>query len=159
MDNVNVIRQGFYAPDFSLPNTQGEIFHLKENLGGKFICLCFFSDGSNEKINGYLKDLNQGLPNTASGFPVRLIGICPERGSRLKSLKEKLKLSYDLLADQKMLVATRYYVVNSYSPKPSVYFSLFVIDDSGIVRHRESEIQGLSKYSPEEFRAEVAKLI
>lgn len=159
MDNVNVIRQGFTAPDFSLPNSQGEIFRLKDNIGNKFICLCFFPDGANEKINGYLKDLNQGLPNVASGMPVTIIGICSERPDHLKAFRQRLKLNFDLLSDQKLVVASRYYVVNSQSPKPVPHFSLFVIDDSGIVRLRAGEIPGLTKYSPDEFRADVAKLI
>ena len=51
MDNVNVLRTGFYALDFALPDTQGNIFRLRDDLSGHFTALCFFPDGENEKIS------------------------------------------------------------------------------------------------------------
>jgi peroxiredoxin len=159
MDNVNVLRTGFFALDFSLPDTEGNIYHLEENLSGSFTCLCFFTDGENDRINTFLKDLAQGLPQTRSGLPVKIIGICPERSSHLKALKEKLKLNFALLSDQKLDIAGKYLVINSSLPKPSVYFSVFIVDDMGVIRHRSSEVSGFSKYVPEGLRAEISKLI
>ena len=159
MDNVNVMRTGFFAPDFSLPDTKGELFHLSEHLSGCFVCLCFFPDGDNDKVNSYLKDLNSGLPKTAAGLPVKIIGISPVRGSHLKELQEKYKITFPLLSDLKMAVSSRYYVINDSSSKPSVHFSIFVIDDTGIIRYRASEVAGLSRYNAEEFKVELSKLI
>jgi peroxiredoxin len=159
MDNVNVLRTGFFALDFSLPDTQGDIFHLKNNLKDRFTCLCFFPNDGNEKINNFLKDLNAGLPDMPAGLPVKVIGICPEKISRLQGLKDKLKLNFPVLADEKLVVATKYHVVNSYSARPSVYFSIFIIDDTGQIWYRQSEVPGLAKYNPENLRLEIAKLI
>jgi peroxiredoxin len=159
MDNVNVLRTGFFALDFSLPDTQGDIFHLKENLKDRFTCLCFFSNGGNEKINSYLKDLSAGLPDIPAGLPVKVIGICPEKISHLKGLKDKLKLNFPILADEKLVVAAKYHVVNSYSAKPSVYFSIFMVDDDGQIWYRQSEVAGLSKFNYENLKSEIAKLI
>jgi len=159
MDNVNVIRTGFFAPDFSLPDARGDIFHLKDNLRDKFICLCFFPDGGNEKANNCLKELNQGLPKTPAGLPVDVVGICPERISHVAQLRERLKLAFPILADDRLAVATKYHLVNTSSAKPAVYFSVFVIDDTNLVRYRASEIPGLSKYSFDELKSEIAKLI
>jgi len=159
MDNVNVIRAGFFAPDFSLPDSNGDLLALKGNLKDNFICLCFFPDGDNDKINGYLKDLNVGLPPTSSGLPVKVIGICPEKSKRLKTLKEKLKLNFALLFDSRLMAAKKYYVVNNSAVKPSVHFSVFVIDDGGTIRYRASEVVGFSKYVPEDLRSEISRLI
>jgi peroxiredoxin len=159
MDNVNVLRSGFYAIDFTLTDTQGDIFHLQENFDGQFTCLVFFPNGDIEKINNFLKNLSQGLPNSAAGLPVKIVGIGPEKVSHLNILKDKLKLSYLVLSDPKLFVSNKYYVVNTFSAKPSVYFSVFVIDDTGIIRYRASEVPGFSRFSPEELRAAISRLI
>ena len=101
MDNVNVIRVGFFAPDFSLPDTEGKIFALKDNLKGPFSALCFFSDGDNANIRNFLKDLNSGLPSTASGLPVKALAVSTEKIHRLSALKKKLKLDFPVLSDSR----------------------------------------------------------
>jgi len=159
MENVNVIRTGFMAPEFALADTQGEIFDLKDNLSGNFLCVCFFPDGDNDKVITYLRDLNQGFPATAAGLPINVIGVSPARSSRLKALKEKHKLNFPILSDPHLSVCSRYYIVNSYSPKPAVHFSVFIIDDAGIVRFRSSEIPGISRFSFDELKSEIPKLL
>jgi peroxiredoxin len=159
MDNVNVIRTGFFAIDFSLPDTNGNIYQLKNHLSGKFAAIVFFSGGDNERIGSYMKDLNQGLPQTASGLAVDIVGICPMRPDDLKKLQEKLRLSFPLLSDYQMTVSTKYHVVDSYSARPTVHFCIFVIDDYSLIRFRTCEVSGLSKFVPEEFRNAISKLI
>lgn len=159
MDNVNVIRSGFFAIDFTLTDTQGDVYHLKDNLAGHFTCLVFFPNGEIEKVNNYLKILNQELPNTASGLPVNIVGICPEKVSHLSQLKNKLKLTFPILSDSRQLVSKKYYVINESSAKPAVYFSIFIIDDGGIVRYRTSEVPGFSKFAPDELKAAISRLI
>jgi peroxiredoxin len=159
MDNVNVLRTGFYAPVFSLTDTEGNVFSLKASLSGSYTCLVFFSDDNNDKINSHLKDLNQGFSDNASGLPVKILGICPERPNHLKTLKDKLKLNFPLLSDPKLIVSDKYYVTNTHNARPSVYFSIFVIDDLGVIRNRSSEVQPLSKFIIEELKADIAKLI
>lgn len=159
MDNVNVLRNGFFPPDFSLPDSEGNMFNLRQSLQGCFICLCFFPDGSKEKINNYLKDLNQGLPATASALPVKVVGVCSEKAIHIKEIKEKLRLGFPILSDEKTSVANSYYILDNNSLKPAPYFGIFIIDDTGIIRHRMIEIPGVSKYSPEELRKEIPKLI
>lgn len=159
MENVNVIRTGFMAPDFSQADINGEVFKLKDNLDGNFICLCFFPEGDAEKATSYLKDLNQGLPNSTAGLPVKLVGVSPAKAGHLKQLKDKLKLNFPLISDPLMSISSKYYIVNGYSPKPAVYFSVFVIDDTGVVRYRQSEIPGISRFSLEELRSEIPKLL
>jgi peroxiredoxin len=159
VDNVNVIRNGFFAPDFSLPDAEGNLFNLKQNLQGCFTCICFFPDGSKERVNNYLKDLNQGLPATGSALPVRVVGICSEKPIHIMEIKEKLKLGFPILSDKKTSVANKYYILDHNSLKPGAYFGIFIIDDTGIIRHRIIEIPGVSKYSPEELRREISRLI
>jgi peroxiredoxin len=159
IDNVNIIRTGFYAIDFTLTDTEGNIFHLNDNLADHFTCLVFFPDGEIEKVNNYLKGLNQGLPETASRLPVQIVAIGSEKVSHLKKLKDKLKLSFHILSDSRLFVATRYHVVNTGSAKPSVYFGIYIIDDTGIIRHRAAEVPGISRFSIEELKTAISRLI
>jgi peroxiredoxin len=159
MDNVNVIRSGFFAIDFTLTDTQGDVFHLKDNLTDHFTCLVFFPDGEIEKINNYLKVLNHGLPGTASGLPVNIIGICPDKVSRLNQVRNKLKLDFPILSDPGLLVSSRYYVADESSARPAVYFSIFIVDDEGVIRYRLSEVPGFSKFAPDELKESISRLI
>ena len=147
------------APDFSLADNEGNTFNLKQNLRDCFICLCFFPDGGKDRINNYLKNLNQGLPPTASNMPVKIIGVCSEKVIHIKEIKEKLKIGFPILSDDKFAIADRYYVLDHGSLKPASYFGVFVIDDTGVIRHRSIEIPGISKFSPEELRKEISRLI
>ena len=158
MENVNVIRTGFMAPDFTLGDINGTVFKMSENLAGNFLCLCFFPNGDSDKT-AYLKELSQGLPDTAAKLPVKIIGISPAKSGHLKQLQDKLKLNFPLLPDPQLEVASRYYVVDGYSAKPAVYFSVFVIDDTGVVRYRASEIAGSSRFSFDELKSEIPKLL
>jgi len=158
-DNINVLRTGFLAPEFTLLDTDGQVFSFRKSLVGSFLCLCFFPSTDNDRFHTFLQDLNRNLPQTASGLPVRVVGISPERVERLRKVRDRLQIGFPLLSDPDAVVSRRYYVVEADSPKPSAHFCIFVIDDEGIIRYRASEITGLSKYVPEELRSEVSRLI
>ncbi len=159
MDNVNVLRTGFIAPEFSLPDTRGQIFSLKDNLEERYLAVCFFPAGTDVKVKKYLKDLNSGLPKTATGIEVGLVAICPERANSLVKLAEELKLTYPVLSDHKLAVSSRYYVIDSDDFRPSVHFSIFVIDDELIIRHRVSEVRGISGFDTAELRSTISGMI
>ncbi|MEE9554848.1 MAG: redoxin domain-containing protein [candidate division Zixibacteria bacterium] len=159
MDNVNVLRAGFFAPDFSLPDSSGQVFSLKENLKDNFLALCFFPANPEVKIKKYLTDLNSGLPVTSSGINVRPVGICPDKINILAGLKNELKLDFPVLSDQKFDVSRGYYLSDSSGLNLSVHFSIIVIDNDRIIRHRVSEHGGLSEFDPDKFRANISGLI
>ncbi len=159
MDNVNVIRTGFLAPDFSLPDTKGNIFNFSDNLEGSFNALCFFSGVDDDRAQSVLKNLNTGLPKTAEGLNVKIVGISSDKVQKLEKLRYDLNLGFPLLSDSRLSVTRRYYVDNSDSIKPASYLSIFVVDDEGIVRHRIAEIPSISEFSFEDFKEDIAKLI
>lgn len=159
MDNVNVLRTGFFAPEFSLPDTRGQIFLLKDNLKEQYLAVCFFPAGADKKIMGYLKDLNSGFPKTSTGMQVNIVAISPERSNSLVKLAEELRLTYPVLSDHKLTVSSRYYVTDSNDFRPSVHFSIFVIDDELIIRHRVSEVQGISGFDSAELRSTISGMI
>ena len=159
MDNVNVLRTGFAAPEFSLPDVRGQIFSLKDNLDDRYLAVCFFPTGTDDRLKGYLKDLNSGLPTTSTGMQVSVVAISPERVNSLVKLAEELKLTYPILSDPRLAVSSRYYVTDSGSFQPSVHFSVFIIDNELIIRYRVSEIQGISKFDPGELKSIISGLL
>lgn len=158
MDNVNVIRKGFIAPDFSLPSTDGNIISLKDSLSDDFLALCFFSSSSDNRIRAILSELNGELPKSMSGYGYNVIAISPEKIHRLSELKNGLDLSFPLLSDERMNVCRRYYVADSEKPGRHVHFSIFIIDDELIVRHRISETFDF-KFQIEDFKKDIAAII
>lgn len=158
MDNVNVIRNGFIAPDFSLPSSEGNIVSLKDCLSDDFLALCFFSGSDDKRIRAFLSDLNGELPKSISGYGYKVVAVSPEKPHRLSKLKKELDLDYPLLSDERMNVCGRYYVVDSEKPGRAVHFSIFIIDDELIVRHRISESLNL-KFQIEDFKKDIAAII
>ncbi len=159
MDNVNVLRTGFFAPEFSLPDTRGQIFSLKDNLVEQYLAVCFFPAEVDMRIRGFLKDLDSDLPRTSTDIPVDVVAISPERTNSLVKLAEELKLNYPVLSDHQLTVSNRYYVTDSDSFRPSVHFSIFIIDDELIIRHRVSEVRGISGFDSAELRSTISRML
>lgn len=159
MDNLNVLRVGFVAPDFSLPDSSGDMYSLGDSLKSGYTAVCFFPTNPDDKIKSYLKDLNKGLPATASGNPVNVVAVSIEKTGILARLKDELKLKYPVLSDQKSRIAERYYLLDSGKFAPSAYFTVFVIDDECVIRHRISEYPGMSEYNSEKLRETISKLL
>jgi len=159
VDNVNVIRTGFFAPDFSLPDTLGEVFTLSENISDNLAVICFFSSNPDDTVKGYLRELDGGLPRTASGVESKMVGIIPGKIVTAAKLKDELKLNFPVLSDQKLTVARRYYVVDSASFETSVYFSIFVVDSEGVIRYRVSEQAGYSEYDFAKLKSAISTIL
>lgn len=159
MDNVNVIRNGFMAIDFSLPDSNGNMVSLKDTTKEDFVALCFFSGYDNRKIKSYLKKLNGGLPKTASGFNVNVLAISTEKVHRLSVLRNELGLSFPVLSDNRLTVSNRYYVIDSESGPRSVHFSVFIVDNEFIIRHRVIEMPQTVEFKIEELEKNISELI
>ncbi len=158
MDNVNVIRNGFFAPDFALSSADGKMVSLKDCISDNFLALCFFSKSGSHKSKATLSELNKGLPKTLYGFEVSVACISPEKTHKLINLKNELGLSFPLLSDTRMEVCGLYNVIDSGSRIPAVHFSIFVIDNELIIRHRFIESSG-NEFRIEDFKKEILTII
>ena len=158
MDNVNVIRTGFMAPEFSLSSTLGKMLSLNDCISDNFLALVFFADGHTSKTRSILSELNKGLPDTLYGFKVGIAAISPDKIHRLNELAQQLGLSYPLLSDSRMVASGLYNVIDSSAAGPSVHFSVFVIDNEFIVRHRFSESDE-NEFKIEEFKKNISRII
>lgn len=158
MDNVNVIRNGFFAPDFALSSADGKMVSLKDCISDNFLALCFFSKGGSHKTKAALAELNKGLPETLYGFEISVVGVSPEKTHKLVNLKNELGLSFPLLSDTRMEVCRLYNVIDSESMIPAVHFSIFIIDNELIIRHRFIESPE-NEFRIEDFKKEISAII
>jgi len=158
VDNVNVIRDGFIAPEFSLASTDGNMISPGDYIRKGFLALCFFSGSKNNRIRSILSDLNHGLPKTSLGYEVNILAISPEKIHRLSNLKNDLGLSFPILSDTRMRVCAQYHVISSAIGNRAIHFSVFVIDDELIIRYRFIE-SSENEFRIEDFRKKVAAII
>jgi peroxiredoxin len=157
-DNVNVIRNGFFAPDFSLSSTDGKVVSLKDFISDNFLALCFFSNRDSKRTRTFLSELNGDLPRTLYDFEVRIAAISPDKINRLTDLKNDLGLQYPLLSDPHMEICGLYSVVDTGSLEPAVHFSIFVVDNEFIIRHRFIESLG-NVFRIENFKKDISAII
>ena len=158
MDNVNVIRNGFFAPEFSLSSSDGNVVSLRHFIADNFLAICFFSDRNSNRIRSILSDLNRDLPRTLYDYEVRAVAVSPDKIHRLNELKSELGLRYPLLSDPRLEAAMLYNVVSTSTDAPAVYLSIFVIDNEGIIRYRFIET-GENEFKFEKFKKEISKII
>ena len=157
-DNVNVIRDGFFAPDFALSSTDGRVVSLKDFISDNFLALCFFSGRDSNRIKSILSELNKGLPRTLYDYDVRVVAISPDKINKLTNLKNELGLDFPLLSDTRLDVCNLYYIMDTKKKAPFVHFSIFVIDNEGIIRQRAIETPE-NEFRMDKFKEEISKLI
>lgn len=135
MEN-NVLLVGKEAPDFSLPNQNGDLVKLSDFRGKKVVL--FF----------YPKDMTSGCTVEACDFRDRLaefnelnvvvLGVSPDDEKSHQKFIEKEGLTFDLLADTEKEVCQAYSVWQEKSMYGKKYMgvnrSTFLIDENGIVQ-------------------------
>jgi peroxiredoxin Q/BCP len=95
------------APDFTLPSTSGQVFHLSETMNGK-PCILYL----------YPKDFTPGCTREACEFrdqfaefrelDIDVVGISRDSLTTHLKFKDTYKLPFELLADEQGEVATLY---------------------------------------------------
>ncbi|MGY6038359.1 thioredoxin-dependent thiol peroxidase [Aeromonas sp. AE23HZ002T15] len=132
------LQAGTQAPDFSLPDQDGNPVSLS-SLRGKKVLIYFYpkamTPGCATQACG-LRDVNAEL--AARGVVV--LGISPDPAKRLKKFEERDSLNFRLLADEDHAVADAFGV---WGPKKfmgkeydGIHRLSFLIDEEGKVSHR-----------------------
>jgi thioredoxin-dependent peroxiredoxin len=132
-----MIETGTDAPDFELPDQDGNPVRLSE-LRGRRVVLYFYpkadTPGCTTQACG-IRD--HGADYDAAGAVV--LGVSPDPVKKVKRFHDKQSLSFKLLADEQHEVAEQYGVWAEKSMYGRTYFgnlrATFVIDETGVVRH------------------------
>ena len=132
------LQAGTQAPDFSLPDQDGNPVSLS-SLRGKKVLIYFYpkamTPGCTTQACG-LRDVNAEL----AALNVVVLGISPDPAKRLKKFEERDNLNFRLLADEDHAVADAFGV---WGPKKfmgkeydGIHRLSFLIDEEGKVSHR-----------------------
>jgi thioredoxin-dependent peroxiredoxin len=130
-----MVEAGEAAPDFTLPDQNGEELTLSD-LRGEAVVLYFYpradTPGCTTQACG-VRD--RGADYRAAG--ARVIGVSPDEVAAVKKFADKLDLDFTLLADADHAVAERYgaWVEKSMYGKKymGVQRATFLIDPDGLV--------------------------
>ena len=132
-----MIDPGQEAPDFTLPNQDGEPVALSD-LRGRRVVLYFYpkadTPGCTTQACG-IRD--RGAEYDAAGAVV--LGVSPDSVKDVKRFHDKQSLNFTLLADEDHAVCELYGVWGEKSMYGKTYWgaqrATFIIDEEGVIRH------------------------
>jgi peroxiredoxin Q/BCP len=150
-----VIGAGAPAPDFELPDQDGEPVHLAA-LRGRTVVLYFYPKADTPGCTTQacsIRDRGDEYANAG----VKVIGVSPDPVGKVKRFHDKRSLNFTLLADADHAVCDAYGVWVEKSMYGRKYWgaqrSTFIIDGGGIIRHV------IEKASPKTHDDEVLKAL
>ena len=128
---------GTNAPDFTLPNQDRQPVTLSASAG-KNVVLAFFPAAFTSVCQKELCYFRDQLANF-NGANATVYGISVDTPFTLKEFAKQNALTFDLLSDFNKDAITKFDVVNPdmLGLKGISRRAVFVIDGSGVIRHRE----------------------
>jgi peroxiredoxin Q/BCP len=131
-----VVEEGQTAPDFTLPNQDGEEVGLS-GLRGREVVLYFYPRADTPGCTTQACGVRDHRADYERAGAV-VLGISPDPVEKVRRFHEKQELNFDLLADEDHAVAERYGVWAEKSMYGKKYWgnerTTFVIDPEGKVR-------------------------
>ena len=103
-----MIKENTKAPDFTLPSTNGENQKLKD-LFGKYVVIYFYPKDDTPGCTIETNDFNKLLPKFKK-LNCEIFGISKDTIKSHDKFKEKFKIKFDLLSDEKIKVLKKYKV-------------------------------------------------
>ena len=140
-----MLKEGDKAPGFELADDAGETFRLTDHLGQKLL-LVFYPGDDTPVCTRQLCDYRDGVEAFA-GLGVTVIGISNDSVESHREFKRKHRLPFTLLSDPDLEVAGRYDSKGMLGMKRSV----FLLDESGVIRYRHVETLALFRRHREEL--------
>ena len=126
-----MLQEGSQAPQFRLPDQEGNVHSLDEYRGQKVI------------LYFYPKDMTSGCTKQACGFAERypqfrekgavILGVSKDSIASHKKFGEKYHLPFTLLADPEMQVHKAYDVLEVKEGKAKTIRTTYLIDEKGTI--------------------------
>ncbi|MGY6553265.1 MAG: peroxiredoxin [Wenzhouxiangella sp.] len=143
---------GAAAPDFSLPDQDGEIFSLSAQHGQRLL-LVFYPGDDTPVCTRQLCDYRDGLESFAD-LGVRVIGVSPDGAASHRRFREKHGLPFTLLSDPDLAVASLFGCKGLLGMKRGVY----LLDEQQQVRYRHIEAVAVFRRKREELIEAIRQL-
>jgi len=153
-----MIQAGEKAPEFELPDQDGETVRLSD-FGGRPVVLYFYPKADTPGCTTQACGVRDHLPDYESEGAV-VLGASPDPVKAVKRFHEKQGLNFTLLADEDHSVADEYGVWVEKSMYGKTFWgaqrATFIIDPDGTVAHAIPKVS--PKTHDEEALAALAKL-
>jgi thioredoxin-dependent peroxiredoxin len=134
---TGMIQTGQEAPDFELPDQDGNPVRLSDLRGGKVV-LYFYPKADTPGCTVQACGVRDHLPDYA-GAGATVLGVSPDPVKRIKKFHDGQGLNFTLLADSDHAVCEAYGVWAEKSMYGRKYMgalrSTFVIDEGGVVQN------------------------
>jgi peroxiredoxin Q/BCP len=165
MDNVNRIRVGFFAPDFTLKDSEGKMIGLSDFFGKKKLVLFFYMGKRCKFCLDWLTELAEAYERIKLKN-AEILGISPDERWISQKLKTEKKIEFPILKDdqnakagsQAPKVSEQYGVQILKSERADLYPAFFVIDKQGVIRFRKVCTHLTKKLTVDELSCELDKL-
>jgi peroxiredoxin Q/BCP len=155
MTDATTIQTGQEAPDFALPDQDGETVRLAD-LRGRRVVLYFYPKADTPGCTTQACGIRDRAGEYAAAGAT-VIGVSPDPVDRVKTFHGGQSLNFTLLADADHAVCERYGVWVEKSMYGKTYWgaqrSTFILDEDGVVRHV------IPKASPKTHDDEVLKAL
>jgi peroxiredoxin Q/BCP len=140
---MTTLKPGDKAPDFSIPNQDGNTVSLSDFKGKKLV-LFFYPKASTPGCTAEACNLRDNVDRfRESGYEI--LGASADSPKRQSNFKEKYELPYDLLADEdhKLLNAYQVWGPKKFMGKEydGIHRTTFVIDENGIITEVISKVK------------------
>jgi len=140
---MTTLKTGDKAPDFSIPNQNGNIVSLSDFKGKKLV-LFFYPKASTPGCTAEACNLRDNVDRfRESGYEI--LGASADSPKRQSNFKEKYELPYDLLADEdhKLLNAYQVWGPKKFMGKEydGIHRTTFVIDENAIITDVISKVK------------------
>jgi peroxiredoxin len=153
------VEVGAKAPDFTLPNQDREPVTLSEQLKKGPVVLAFFPAAFSSVCQQEMCTFRDSIAdlNTSSAG---VLGVSVDTFFALKAWADAQRLNFPLLSDFNKDVIRQYDIVNPdmIGLKNISKRAVFVIDRSGVVRHREVLEDARNEPDYEKVKQAVARL-
>jgi peroxiredoxin Q/BCP len=137
MTDATTIQTGQEAPDFALPDQDGETVRLAD-LRGRRVVLYFYPKADTPGCTTQACGIRDRAGEYAAAGAT-VIGVSPDPVDRVKTFHGGQSLNFTLLADTDHAVCERYGVWVEKSMYGKTYWgaqrATFILDEDGIVRH------------------------
>jgi peroxiredoxin Q/BCP len=140
------------APDFELPGTDGR-FKLSEHRGERVVLLFYPGDETpvcTKQFCSYRDDADE-----MAALDATVVGISSQSLKSHERFRDHHGLTVPLLADEDRAVAKAY---GASVPVVGTRRAVVVVDEDGVVRHREVHALGLDFESAADLRRTLAEL-
>ena len=132
-----MIETGQQAPDFELPNQDGETVRLSD-LRGQKVVLYFYPKADTPGCTTQACGIRDHSADYGDAGAV-VLGVSPDPVKKVKKFHDGQSLNFTLLADEGHAVADEYGVWVEKSMYGRTYWgnarATFIIDEDGVVRH------------------------